>query len=131
MECAPVTIKEAQKFKGPKIPHKDIHEHLFYPELFRTGEGEKGTGWEPNALSPWFSFYNKGTKTFLSGSGKGTLNAQPGKVDKPGPWEKWTLEKHEKNGHQVWGIKNKAGKYLVCEQDSRANANRGGFGPWE
>ena len=136
MECAPVTIDKAQHFKGPKVPHKDIHEHLFYPELFRTsetasGETKKGHGWEPNAISPWFSFWNKGNKGFLASNDKGILNYKKMEVDKPGPWEKWSLEKFEKNGHVVWGIKHYLGKYLVCEQDMRANANRSGFGPWE
>lgn len=34
--CMNTFIDQATTFKGPKIPYKDIEEHLFYPELFRT-----------------------------------------------------------------------------------------------
>lgn len=53
------------------------------------------------------------------------------KADNPGPWEKWRLEKYERDGQVVWGMKHYLGKYLVCEQDKRANANRTKFNIWE
>lgn len=93
MECKDVSIDKAEHLVGPKIPHKDIHEHLFYPELFRTSETvpglQKGFGWEPNAISPWFTFYNKGFKSFMARSEKDGLTTFKRKVDEPGPGEKW------------------------------------------
>lgn len=136
INCKGSSIEDATHFYGPKIPHKGIDEHLYYPELFRTSftsideKPNSGMGFEPNAVSEWFAFFSKKDGSWLA-SNANKHNLVTVKRAKPGSWEKYKLERYEKGGHVVWGIKSAHNRYVVCESNKEANANRTWHRAWE
>lgn len=64
-----VSFEDATHWGGIKMPLPDITAHVMYPELFRTkmtrdGEGN-GWGYQTDALSPWFTFYEEKSGKWL------------------------------------------------------------------